>query len=198
MAKYQDQSTYEGLAGSTADSCGNCPCCPIGTIAVYDANGKFSGCLTPQDAELYKASLVQCAAGFVKLINPHTNEFVGCVSVADFPALYQELCDGCIECEAQFGSVVDENADDQTDAIEAGQTNVVGYVKLPESATLDSVTFTINGVPATEVWSITGIANGYYITFPALIADDVLVFTANYTDSSGNPQTCVTTKTAIA
>jgi hypothetical protein len=71
---------------STTEDCG---CCPAGLIAVYDGEGNRLGCLTPADAEAYNAANRTCAEGFLALYKNGTpNVFLGCVSEAEYGALY--------------------------------------------------------------------------------------------------------------
>lgn len=69
-----------------------CSCCPEGLVAVYNNDGEHQGCLTPNDAELFKASTLQCDDGYVKLYKEGTPDvFLGCVSESEFVAMYNAV-----------------------------------------------------------------------------------------------------------
>ncbi len=72
--------------GSDCNCTTECSCCPVGTVAIYDENGNHAGCVTPQEATTYNNDKVQCPAGFAKLIDPNSGEFLSCMLVADLPA----------------------------------------------------------------------------------------------------------------
>lgn len=98
---YEDNQVYakylkgKCLEESTSENCGctetteeGCSCCPPGLVAVYDTNNAHVGCLTPNDAEEYVASM-PCQAGYVKLNKNGTpSVFLGCVPSNEFAALY--------------------------------------------------------------------------------------------------------------
>ena len=70
--------------GTTSCSCGTDGSnCPIGTVAIYDENQSFAGSVTPQEATTYNNDKVQCSAGYAKLIDPNSGEFLSCLLVAD-------------------------------------------------------------------------------------------------------------------
>lgn len=72
----------------SSDCTESCSCCPPGLVAIYNADGKHEGCLTPADADLHNES-APCAAGFVKLYkNAGPAQFLGCVGQDEFAALY--------------------------------------------------------------------------------------------------------------
>lgn len=86
-----DHSNNEGCegCGGGCDENNECTCCPVGLVAVYDDQGKHQACLTPNDAELYNKNSFRCQDGYVKLYQIGTpNEFLGCVSEAEFATLY--------------------------------------------------------------------------------------------------------------
>ena len=97
-AKYLKNKITSGCADcSDCNDCGDggcddkCSCCPAGLVAVYNADGVHSGCLTPSDSEEYNAAK-PCASGFVKLYkNSPTPQFLGCVSQDEFATLYAAL-----------------------------------------------------------------------------------------------------------
>ena len=66
----------------------DCGCCPVGMIAIYDDKSLFIGCVTPNDAELYKKNIITCEEGFIKLIRNEDGEFMGCVSEENFHDIY--------------------------------------------------------------------------------------------------------------
>jgi hypothetical protein len=99
-AKYLKKKCLEESAGcGECNDCNDCSegceekcsCCPAGLVAVYDAEGKHQGCLTPADAELFHDNTFTCQSGYVKLYNNSTNEFLGCVSESEFAALYSTV-----------------------------------------------------------------------------------------------------------
>lgn len=73
---YDDPSVYNDYQGVDTGCCN----CPAGLVEVDDENGDCKGCLTPSDAERYEASLIQCSEGHVKVFDPTTNMFVGCLT----------------------------------------------------------------------------------------------------------------------
>lgn len=87
----------------------DCECCPVGFVAIYDDCGKFAGCVSPQEAEDYNNGKIQCGDGFVKVINPVTGDFVGCVLTADAaaliasltPAMYLEVNTSNVKCNGE-------------------------------------------------------------------------------------------------
>lgn len=80
----------EGGEHSCEDS-KDCSCCPPGLVGVWDDKGNNLGCLTPSDAELYTINTYECADGYAKLMNNTTGDFLGCVSEANFGALYTQV-----------------------------------------------------------------------------------------------------------
>lgn len=90
-AKYLKKKCLEEGCDECKD-CGDdtkCSCCPSGLVAVYNNDGEHQGCLTPSDAELFKANTLQCDDGYVKLYKEGvTSTFLGCVSESEFAALY--------------------------------------------------------------------------------------------------------------
>lgn len=90
--KYDNQTAYnKHQACEDKPLAEGCSCCPPGLVAVYDDCGNHIGCVTPNDAEHLETALVKCPEGFVKLIHPVTGEFFGCVSEANFAALYTAI-----------------------------------------------------------------------------------------------------------
>jgi hypothetical protein len=86
LESHSENSPCEGCKEGCAEE--NCSCCPPGLVAVYDDKGNHTGCLTPNDAELYKKNSYTCEEGFVKLFRNATGEFLGCVSEDNFATLY--------------------------------------------------------------------------------------------------------------
>jgi hypothetical protein len=95
---YTDQQNYvkfltqqakasEGCGCGSGSSASECSCCPVGLVALYDDKGQHLGCVTPNDAELYKKNSLVCQDGYVKLINDTTQEFLGCVSEEVYASL---------------------------------------------------------------------------------------------------------------
>lgn len=69
--------------GSCSSCCTDGSSCPVGHVAIYDENQQFAGCVTPQEATTYNNDKVQCSAGYAKLIDPNSGEFLACMLVAD-------------------------------------------------------------------------------------------------------------------
>lgn len=65
--------------------------CPVGSVAIYDENNLFAGCVTPQEATTYNNDKVQCSAGYSKLIDPNSGEFLACVVASDLSSLLTQL-----------------------------------------------------------------------------------------------------------
>jgi len=94
--KFQTESTTTdsgcsscGSSSSSSCSCDDkCSCCPPGLVAIYNDENIHTGCLTPNDAELYTASSYVCEDGYIRLVNA-AGDFLGCVSQTEFAALYQ-------------------------------------------------------------------------------------------------------------
>lgn len=96
---YTDQQNYAKYAHSNhKKDCGcggecheckkeNCGCCPPGLVSIFDDKGQNIGCVTPNDAELYKKNTFTCQDGYVKLYNDATGEFLGCVSEENYAAI---------------------------------------------------------------------------------------------------------------
>jgi hypothetical protein len=91
-AKFQKKGCGEhghsegcGCKGESSKDCG---CCPPGLIATYDDEGRQTGCVTPNDAELYYQNIFTCKDGYVKLIRESDGKVLGCVSEEEFPTLY--------------------------------------------------------------------------------------------------------------
>jgi hypothetical protein len=85
---HSDSHSHEdgcGCQGSTDEDCG---CCPTGLVAIYDDKGQHIGCVTPNDAELYKKNTYVCQDGYVKLIRNFDGDFLGCVSEENFHDIY--------------------------------------------------------------------------------------------------------------
>lgn len=77
--------------GSCSSCCTDGASCPVGHVAIYDENQSFAGCVTPQEATIYNNDKVQCSAGYGKLIDPNSGEFIGCVLASDLSALLTQL-----------------------------------------------------------------------------------------------------------
>lgn len=95
---YTDQQNYvkfltqqakasEGCGCGSGASASECSCCPPGLVGLYDDKGQHLGCVTPNDAELYKKNSLVCQDGYVKLLNDTTQEFLGCVSEEVYASL---------------------------------------------------------------------------------------------------------------
>ena len=69
--------------GSCSSCCTDGASCPVGHVAIYDENQSFAGCVTPQEATIYNNDKVQCSAGYAKLIDPNSGEFLACMLVGD-------------------------------------------------------------------------------------------------------------------
>jgi hypothetical protein len=67
--------------GSCSSCCTDGASCPVGHVAIYDENQSFAGCVTPQEATIYNNDKVQCSAGYAKLIDPNSGEFLACMLV---------------------------------------------------------------------------------------------------------------------
>ena len=72
--------------GESCDSCcstdDDCSCCPVGTVAVFNEDGSHAGCLSPNDAELFKNGVVDIPEGFVKTFDPTTGAYLGALPSA--------------------------------------------------------------------------------------------------------------------
>jgi hypothetical protein len=78
--------------GDCKDGCceEECSCCPTGTVAVYDDQGNHTGCLSPNDAELYYRNTYACKDGLIKVLDANDN-FLGCMTAEDFQIYYQTI-----------------------------------------------------------------------------------------------------------
>lgn len=65
-----------------------CSCCPPGLIAIFDDEGNHTGCVSANDAELYKKNTFTCQDGYVKLFKESDGTFLGCVTESEFATLY--------------------------------------------------------------------------------------------------------------
>lgn len=90
-AKSQKCGEGCGCDSCSSGSAQDCSCCPPGLVAIYDDKGQHLGCLTPNDAELYKKNILTCQDGYVKLFNNTTGEFLGCVSESEYAALNEAV-----------------------------------------------------------------------------------------------------------
>lgn len=104
---YNDKSAYAlYLSKKVSGSCGgceecgdectesnNCECCPPGLVEVKGTDGKRIACLTPNDAQEYKAAVTPtCDAGYVALYKEGSPpQFLGCVPSSEFSALYETV-----------------------------------------------------------------------------------------------------------
>lgn len=90
--KYNQKKKHDHSSDCGCNECSgsseDCGCCPVGMVAQYDDKGQFLGCLTPNDAELYKKNSLVCQDGFIKLIRNEDGEFMGCVSEENFHDIY--------------------------------------------------------------------------------------------------------------
>lgn len=77
-----------GCGGESKEDCG---CCPVGLVGIFDDKGQHIGCVTPNDAELYKKNTVTCQDGYVKLFKNSDGEFLGCVSEENFDSIYNTV-----------------------------------------------------------------------------------------------------------
>lgn len=84
VLEYDDQSTYDDLQGADTGCCD----CPTGTLAVYTKNGDCRGCVTPKDAASYENQSYVCPDGYVKVFDPQTEVFVGCLTESEAEAYY--------------------------------------------------------------------------------------------------------------
>ncbi len=92
-AKYLQKKCLEegGECSDCNEGCdeNDCSCCPPGLVAVYDDKGTHQGCLTPNDAEIYKKSTFTCQDGYVVLVQTAgAGEVYSCVSETEFAAIY--------------------------------------------------------------------------------------------------------------
>lgn len=68
------------------------PCQP-GLVAVYDCHGNHTGCLSPNDAEVYRNATLEIAEGYGKVYHPTTGEYLGAMCVEDACAFLECLSD---------------------------------------------------------------------------------------------------------
>lgn len=68
-----------------------CSCCPAGLVAIYDDNGNHTGCVTPNDAAGYMQDTYACKDNLIKVVDPVTGAFIGCLSADDFATWYNTL-----------------------------------------------------------------------------------------------------------
>lgn len=178
---YNSQQEYakhqKKTCGCKTENCGcktdDCGCCPPGLVAVYDDNGKHIGCLTPNDAEVFKKETLECPQGFVKLVNNSTGEILGCVSEDSFAALNQEV-NGTPNIAPISINVVPENAGD----ISAPDTLQLYAIFDPLNTTNQGVLWTSTNAGAASVSPgglVTAIAPGV-TTIRATSVENPLVF----------------------
>lgn len=84
---HEEDCDCEECSCSCNDDKKDCGCCAPGLVSAFDDEGKFLGCLTPNDAELYQKRTYTCQDGYVKLFNT-AGDFLGCVTPADFATTY--------------------------------------------------------------------------------------------------------------
>jgi hypothetical protein len=77
--------------GSCSSCCTDGASCPVGHVAIYDENQSFAGCVTPQEATIYNNDKVQCPAGYAKLIDPNSGEFLACMLVSSLASTLTAL-----------------------------------------------------------------------------------------------------------
>lgn len=93
-AKYLQKKCLEESSCTCEKECScskdDCGCCPVGLVALEDADGKYIACVTPQDAETYITNLKEiCKPGFAALYKDGSPDvFLGCVSEANYAELY--------------------------------------------------------------------------------------------------------------
>lgn len=102
MPPYDESNVYVKFQGSSSEEegCSGCEgstskcseCCPPGLVGVRDAGGNFSGCLTPNDAQLFLEETRTCTEGYIKLYKEgEIPLFRGCVSESEYAELYAAL-----------------------------------------------------------------------------------------------------------
>lgn len=79
--KYQESSSYNKHLSCDPEQ--NQSPCPPGLVAVLDCDGNHVGCLSPNDAEVYRNATLAPAEGYTKVYHPTTGEFLGAMSVDD-------------------------------------------------------------------------------------------------------------------
>ena len=89
--KYDEQSVYSKYQADCDTPIDACECCPPGLVAVFDDCGHKAGCLTPHDAEHYNMNKIKCAEGYMKLVDPNTGDFLGCVTPEEASILLAQL-----------------------------------------------------------------------------------------------------------
>jgi hypothetical protein len=84
---YDSYDYYKNFAGQDNGCCS----CANGLVEVkHPDTGDCAGCLSPNDAERYQASLRACPDGYVKVWHPNNGMFVGCLTVSEAEQ-YQQL-----------------------------------------------------------------------------------------------------------
>ena len=91
--KYDDQNIYSKHQAGCDATQDTCECCPPGLVAVFDECGNKAGCLTPHDAEHYNKNKHTCGEGYMKLVDPNTGDFLGCVTPEEASTLLAQLSD---------------------------------------------------------------------------------------------------------
>lgn len=150
---YDSQSTYNkfGSGCSTSEdegaSCGcgsseNCSCCPVGTVGVYNEEGEHTGCLSPNDAEIYNNALIEPDNGYVKIIDPTTGKFLGNAPVSEAIQYLNYLSNGTLPNTAQnvFNMITPE----------AGPSGFVEITYPLANGITDDIDFLVDRVGVTE------------------------------------------------
>jgi len=61
-----------------------CGCCPVGLVEVKDKDGNNIGCLSPNDAQEYMTNTFRCPDGYIRLLEPVTFRFLGCLTPTEY------------------------------------------------------------------------------------------------------------------
>lgn len=68
----------------------DCGCCPVGTIAIEDKDGKHIGCLTPNDAEIFMTKTFRCPDGYIRVVDEVTGVFIACLTPDEY-VIYKSI-----------------------------------------------------------------------------------------------------------
>lgn len=164
-------------------SCGDkiCTCstdgsfCPVGSVAIYDANQKFAGCVTPQEAATYNNAKQLCPASFAKLIDPNSGDFLGCIDATTLAATLTLLESATLHVGLSFVNVsCNGDADGSATVVIAGGTAPFVTIWTDDLLVVADPAILI---PGSYILTVTDAANVSQVKYFNITEPDVLTAT---------------------
>jgi hypothetical protein len=173
--------------GSCSSCCTDGASCPVGHVAIYDENQSFAGCVTPQEATIYNNDKVQCSAGYAKLIDPNSGEFLACMLVGSLATTLTALEAATLYVGLTYTNITcNGDADGSATVVVSGGTAPYTITWTDDAFTPADPAILAPGAYILTVADASGVTQVKYFN---ITEPDALGITAIYQDPTTNPIT---------